>query len=73
MSPAFNLLWCPWRLDGIGVFKQARLILRGLPRDEAIKVAETQTSVYSEKDEQLEGISYLLVTLLMLWILSLVP
>ena len=71
MSPAFNLLWCPWRLDGIGVFKQARLILRGLPRDEAIKVAETQTSVLG-KGWTAWGISYLLVTLHMLWHLSLV-
>ena len=57
MSPAFNLLWCPWRLDGIGVFKQARLILRGLPRDEAIKVAETQTSVLRKR---MDGLRYII-------------
>lgn len=57
MSPALNLLWCPWRLDGIGVFKQARLILRGLPRDEAIKVAETQTSVLRKR---MDGLRYII-------------
>lgn len=57
MSPAFDLLWCPWRLDGIGVFKQARLILWGLPRDEAIKVAETQTSVLRKR---MDGLRYII-------------